>query len=206
MSGIFWLSLYFFLKTARLNRFLRNESFLLIPPIILICCFSLFINAQIGVRYILPALPPLFIFCGRLAVTLKHSRSHLSKIVCLLLVYLIISTLSFHPHYLSYFNELVGKRVNSYKVLADSNLDWGQNSLYLEDYLESNPETIFEPITPRSGTIIVGANSLVGVFNPERFRWLRENFEPIGHLAYSYLIFEVSQDDLKSLREKGIIE
>jgi len=31
----------------------------------------------------------------------------------------------------------------------------------------------------------VGANQLVGIYGPERYRWLREHFSPIGHVAYS---------------------
>jgi hypothetical protein len=38
-----------------------------------------------------------------------------------------VSVLRVHPHYLAYFNEPAGGPANGYRLLADSNLDWGQD-------------------------------------------------------------------------------
>jgi hypothetical protein len=57
-----------------------------------------------------------------------------------LVAYLLISNLSYFPHYISYFNELLLDRKMGYTILADSNLDWAQNKIYLEEYLEANPD------------------------------------------------------------------
>ena len=46
------------------------------------------------------------------------------------------------------------------------------------------------------------ANWLVGVFAPEKFRWLRENFEPDGHIAYSYLVYRITPQDLERLNTR----
>jgi hypothetical protein len=42
-----------------------------------------------------------------------------------------------HPDHLAYFNELVGPR-NGYRYLIDSNLDWGQDLLPLQAWLDGN--------------------------------------------------------------------
>ena len=47
------------------------------------------------------------------------------------------------------------------------------------------------PTRPTTGLIVVDVNHLVGVYKPERYRWLREHFEPVGHIAYSYLVYEI---------------
>jgi len=35
--------------------------------------------------------------------------------------------------------------------------------------------------------------------DPEKFRWLRENFEPIGTIAPSYLLFEITPEQMQHL-------
>ncbi len=42
------------------------------------------------------------------------------------------------PHYLAYFNELVGGPENGYKFLVDSNLDWGQDLKGLKKWMDKN--------------------------------------------------------------------
>jgi hypothetical protein len=105
--------------------------------------------------------------------------------------------LSYYPHFIPYFNELVGDRRLAYRILADSNLDWRQHLWYQARYMAEHPGLIVEPDGPTAGTIVVGANSLTGVAgDPEKFRWLRDNFRPVDHIAYSTLVYRVEQADL----------
>ena len=53
-------------------------------------------------------------------------------------------------------------------------------------------ERATRPALPDSGRIVVNVNQLVGLRDPEQFRWLRENYEPIGSIGYSHIIFEVT--------------
>jgi hypothetical protein len=50
------------------------------------------------------------------------------------------SSLWIFPHSLSYFNELVGGPKGGAKHLLDSNIDWGQDLLYLKDWLDRHPD------------------------------------------------------------------
>ncbi len=43
------------------------------------------------------------------------------------------------PHYLAYFNELVGGPRNGHLYVVDSNLDWGQDLPLVKEYIERNP-------------------------------------------------------------------
>ncbi|MBN1813299.1 MAG: glycosyltransferase family 39 protein [Anaerolineae bacterium] len=95
---------------------------------------SLISRLNYGHRYLLPILPLLAIGIGRLGPGL-FDRSRLWRYAGgLLLVWLVSGTLWIHPHYLAYFNELVGPR-NGYRVLVDSNVDWGQDLPALEQYV-----------------------------------------------------------------------
>ena len=73
--------------------------------------------------------------------------------------------------------------MNAYRYLADSNLDWEDHGYYIEEFQRRHPEMsiTIEPARgkPVPGWILVGANGLVGIFEPERFRWLREGFVPV---------------------------
>ncbi len=200
---ILCVSLFVYLwNKKRGEHFWQNEIFILLPVSFFIIYFNFFYNVQIGIRFYLVIFPLLYVFAGQLLYGWV-SFSRITKIaLCALAVYLGISVLSYYPHYISYFNEFVWNRTMSYKYLADSNLDWGQNKNYLSQYMKTHPEAIYEPTQIEAGQIIVSANDLLGIgvgINPSKFAWLKENFTPTGTVAYSYLIFDISQQDLARL-------
>jgi hypothetical protein len=92
--------------------------------------------------------------------------------------------------------ETVWDRTKAYRILVDSNLGWSQNKWYVERYLRRHPDALFEPDGPQAGTIVVSVNKYVGMWAPERYRWLRENFEPVGHIAHGHLILRVTPEAL----------
>jgi hypothetical protein len=56
----------------------------------------------------------------------------------MLVIWLIVINLSAWPHYLSYFNEIVGGSDKGWKYLRDSNIDWGQDLPALANYLREH--------------------------------------------------------------------
>ncbi len=194
------LALFSYAANLKRFHFARDELLLAVP----VAFFSIYVNffssADLGIRYFLPVTVMLHILCGSFLSTALPNAIRRLRIAAPLLLYLIISVLSYHPHYLAYFNEIVWDRTTAYQYLADSNLDWNENRAYLNDYLNAHPEAIYEPKQPTTGTIVVGVNALTGAWNynvttkaemKEQFRWLRENFKPVGQIAYSYLIYEI---------------
>jgi hypothetical protein len=110
----------------------RRGLFLLIPAVIYFgCCLASPFN--IGYRHLLPVLPLLFIFSGQVANT--DWRPKQTWAIGVVLLGLVVGSLAIFPHYLAYFNELVGGPSRGYKVLADSNLDWGQDLIGLREYM-----------------------------------------------------------------------
>jgi hypothetical protein len=175
-------------------------ALLLVPFAVVMLFFSLCVDPQLGIRYVLPALPLLILAAARGAADARGFRRWL---VPLLLAWQAVSTLSYHPHFIPYFNELIGRRVNAYKYLADSNLDWEDHGYHIDEFQRRHPEMsiTIEPARgkPVPGWILVGANGLVGIFVPERFRWLREGFEPVGHVAYSHLLYYIPPERMSTL-------
>ena len=179
------------------NRKRLADCSLLIPPLVIFLFFSLLCTAQIGVRLLLPVLPFLYVFISQV-VTHKPQKMKLAYRlgVPLLFLWFAASSLSFHPHYLSYFNEFVGDRVNMYTFLADSNVDWGQNQHYLEKYIKDNPDKHIKVLPPKgtTGIVVVNVNELVGVTSgPRKYRWIRSRYDPVAHIAYSWLVFDIPQ-------------
>lgn len=195
------LAVVVFIIGRNKRQFLENELFLVGPIVFFSIYFNFYFRAQIGIRFILVIFPFLYIFCGSLLKNWQPLNSWKRSVVGLLLIYLIGSVLSYFPHYIPYFNELVWDRRLSYKVLADSNLDWGQGEYYLTQYLDLHPYAQFEPSKPVYGEVVVSANRLVGVLgDPERFKWLRDHFEPDETIAYSYLVYKITAEELEKAR------
>ncbi len=180
--------------------FLKNpldEISLLLIPLGLFIFFSFFCTAQIGIRYLLPAFPFVYVSLGKIAVyqSKKYTRFY-KAIPAGLMLWFLISSFSFYPHYISYFNELIGDRKNMYKYLADSNVDWGQNGNYLYEYIKKHEEKekiSVRPAQPTDGLVLVNINHLVGIFPTirEKYAWLRNHHNPVDHIGYSWLIYRI---------------
>lgn len=180
--------------------FLRNEAVLYWPILFFMVYFNFFYRAQIGIRYVLVVVPLLYVLSGSLVAEGTTLTRPMKGALTTAIGALILSVLSHFPHFLPYFNELVWDPTKAYTVLADSNIDWGQNRWYLAKYTATHPDVVVEPNAPTAGTILVGVNKLTGVTDdPERFRWLREHFTPVDHVAYATLVYKVSKTDLERL-------
>jgi len=193
---IFLVALFGYFSRRGQRGLRREEIFLLVPILVYWVSLNFFFNAEVGVRHALPVVILATIFCGRF---LANPESKLRRYTALVLVgWTAASALSYYPHFISYFNEFVPDRKLAYRHLADSNLDWRGNEWYLTEYVRRHPDVIVDPRKPHAGRIIVPVNALVGVNrNPEEYRWLREHFTPVDHIAYSYLVYDVPKDMLR---------
>jgi hypothetical protein len=178
------------------------EAFLVVPVLVLLLDLSLYFRLDIGFRYFLPALPLLFVFIARVAAPdLYGPRAPLRPWrlagVGVLLAWLAVSSFSVHPHYLAYFNELAGGPANGWRWLIDSNLDWGQDEELVRRVVAAHSpvRVLFDPSGPVAGRIAVSVSNLVGR-DPDaarRHAWLRDNFEPIATIGYSWKLFDVGE-------------
>jgi hypothetical protein len=115
----------------------------------------LLISSQTGInshlRYLLPLFPFLFICISRVGLLLVESGIPLDRkgpltrlsgaaIVVVAVGVNVLSTVRIHPHYLSYFNELAGGPENGWRHLLESNIDWGQDLLFLKRWVKEHPE------------------------------------------------------------------
>lgn len=141
------------------RRTMRFEEYCVLVPAVFYLAVASASRLQLGIRYILLVYPLLFIFVGGAAAGLLGAKRALKRLapvaVAVLLLWYCVGTLRAFPHYLAYFNELVGGPKNGYRCLIDSNLDWGQDLPGLAKFLkqQGNPEVIlsfFGTASPKS--------------------------------------------------------
>jgi 4-amino-4-deoxy-L-arabinose transferase-like glycosyltransferase len=154
--------------------------------------FTVGCTAQIGFRYLLPMMPLCYVALGVIPGSVDWSRLAAKGLLVVAFGWLLLSTMSYYPHWLSYLNEAVPDRTSLYRYCADSNLDWGQDQWYARRYLKRHPDVRLAPAQPTRGKLLVSVNDLVGVTAPrDRYRWLRDGYQPSATVAYSWLLFIV---------------
>ena len=115
-----------------------DVRWLLLPAIGVFVAFSLLTRVNIGIRYILPAFPFLFILAGRADFLWERGRVAGKLLLLLLMIWLAAEIGFIYPHCHSYFNQFVGGPKNGYRFLVDSNLDWGQDLKALKRYMDES--------------------------------------------------------------------
>ena len=126
---------------------------------------TLLSNVSTGYRFLLPILPYLYLEIAHvakqqidkvtnlqnikatkqqndkgLAYALRTTHYALRITFFSLLLWHLLATMTIAPHYLTYFNALVGGPDGGHRYLVDSNLDWGQAFKSLRAYLEEQRE------------------------------------------------------------------
>jgi 4-amino-4-deoxy-L-arabinose transferase-like glycosyltransferase len=100
---------------------------------------TLMSTVSTGYRFLLPVLPFCFLLIAGLfrhgAAWLRKPRLRWGSWAVLLALGLLVAGRS-HPHYLTYFNFLVGGPAGGHRYLVDSNLDWGQSFNALRAYMD----------------------------------------------------------------------
>jgi Dolichyl-phosphate-mannose-protein mannosyltransferase len=91
---------------------------------------------NIGVRHLLPLYPVLYLLAG--AVVWLPRRRWGATVLAILLAGHAAASLSIRPHYLAYFNPLLGGPEHGYEHFVDSSLDWGQDLPGLKRWLATH--------------------------------------------------------------------
>ena len=115
----------------------RDDLFIGVPPLAFFLAVTT-TRLNLGYRHMLPILPFLALHMGRLASlplrgTLRFDLRPLLPLV--LAVWLTASTIAIYPHFLAYFNVIGGGPENGWRILVDSNIDWGQDLIGLRSWM-----------------------------------------------------------------------
>jgi hypothetical protein len=131
-----------------------DEALIWLPMIAIVTLLTFSMRNQFAsVRYVLPAFPFLFLGISRVGIVPEtgwNSRTGGGRGPAPVLAgsVLILGAIAWdgialarvHPHELSYFNEIAGGPDRGWKHLTESNIDWGQDLLFLKDWVDRHPE------------------------------------------------------------------
>ena len=102
---------------------------------------ALMTNLNLGLRHILPVYPYLFVVLGICIGNLLERWPRAGGIVAAVLVLgLVTETAISYPNYLAFFNVLSGGSEGGFRLLGDSNLDWGQDLPALAAWRKEHPD------------------------------------------------------------------
>ena len=171
---------------------------------------AIFARFNLGERHVLPMYPFAILFAAAAWEWARHKPAAVALLM-LLAALNAADALRVAPGYLSYFTPFV-RSSESYRLLTDSNLDWGQGLLALRDYQRDHPGerislSYFGSVDPQaygiqsdffgghkqvSGTVVVSATNLSGQYlaEPEKYRWLLKH-KPVTILDHSLYVFQV---------------
>jgi len=171
---------------------------------------AIFAKLNLGERLILAVYPFALLLCGSLWQFTRDRRAVLVLLLCALTVH-VVDVMRYAPDNLSYFNLFV-RPANSYKILSDSNVDWGEGLIALRDYQQAHPRVPIHlayfgsvapavygvqaaPLMPHehvSGTVIVSATFLTGqtLPDPNSYHWVLQ-YPVKTILNHSLYVFEV---------------
>lgn len=142
------IAFFFFFRSLRkisLKKWIEShfEELSMFAFIITYLVIAMRSKSQIGIRHILPIFPFAYILVSiRIQNWIEKIKLiPLKKIAISLVLFLLAwygaSSLSSFPHYIPYFNELVGGSKSGYEYVVDSNVDWGQGLKRLSKWVEN---------------------------------------------------------------------
>lgn len=121
----------------------RDRRFVtLLVPLAAYAALAMSSHINIGVRHFLPVYPFLFVLGGAALDRLWGLRRRVvgRSLVVLAIGGAFAATAGAYPDYMGYMNELTAGRP-AWRVLADSNVEWGDDVVQLADFLHARGET-----------------------------------------------------------------
>jgi hypothetical protein len=127
--------------TVALRRPAARPSGELVPLVCAVGILAL-VSSQTGfnhhLRYVLPALPLGYVWMSR--VFAPGRPQWVAAVGACCVVGSAASSLWYYPHSMSYFNQLAGGPAAGPRHLHNSNVDWGQDLLYLKEWCDRHPD------------------------------------------------------------------
>lgn len=171
---------------------LAGEGLLLAAASVFFIIPSFFSNSQVGIRHVLPVLVIFAVLSGGAFKGWTEFSMARKWLLAGCILYVAVSVGSYFPHMIPYFNEILTDRKLAYRFLADSNLDWKQDTWEVERFLHNHPDVILEPKERVAGRILVSGDLLAGVWPRKADYFLRlERLQPVAQVGYGHFLFVV---------------
>ena len=176
---------------ARLGDGALGAGLLLATLLVHLGYFSLIFRTQVGYRFVLMCVPVAYLLAAAgLAPLAPSRRAAMAAVAAVALA--ILENAMYFGNPLSFTNAAVWPKKQAFRLIADSNLDWGQHDAAMERWRRRpGVHTHFNPLHLLPGHDTFSVNELAGVDEFERHRFLRENADPAGHIGHTHVWFDV---------------
>jgi len=113
----------------------REALFLLVLPALWLLTM-MWGGVDVGIRYLLPMYPFLFLVASRLSTFSFRPRLLMPAILLTTIAWNAVGTLALAPHFLASASVIAGGPSGLARFLSDSNVDWGQDLAGLKRYMD----------------------------------------------------------------------
>jgi hypothetical protein len=165
--------------------------------------FSFFFATQVGFRFVLMCLPlAALIAAAGLAPLVQTPRGR--RWATLVAVAAMAESVPYLGHHLAFTSAAVWPKGEAFRLVNNSNLDWGQNDEKIRGWLEERGlgAAAFNPVHAIPGDNVLGLNVLAGVGKFRQHLWLREHVPPVAHLGHTYLRFHIDPATYERMLEE----
>jgi len=208
----------------------RDDQYLWLPALFWFGVHSA-LALDLGVRYLLPVYPLLFVLAGGIVPALRRTRlrAWAPALALVLIGGQTATALAAYPDYLPFFNHLAGGKEGGIRWLDDSNLDWGQDLERLPAWLAAHgverPHLLYygfsvpaaydvdyQPMTrsdwfeaPRPGDYVISAHYLLlGLHEADRSGIATDwlrRYEPVDVLGGTLYLYRIRPQDTPRSKE-----
>jgi hypothetical protein len=155
--------------------------------------FSLLFRTQIGYRFALMCIPLGYVLAASGLRGWKIPRAALVGAV--VVVVALAESLYYWGNPLAFTHAGIWPKRSVWRLMADSNVDYGQDRGRIRRYLaDLGTPTHLNPLHVLPGHNTVDLSDFVGIGDPERYRWLRENLPPDGQIGFTHLYWVLDDD------------
>ncbi len=162
--------------------------------------FSFFFRTQVGYRYVLMLLPIACVLAAR-GWTMAIGPARSGPLLAVVALLSLVETVRYREHPLAFTNAIVGDERLAFRYVADSNLDWGQDSDAIAAWV-ADRRAIRDPYHLLPGTNVFGASLVAGVWFPERYEHLRTRYRtPDEAPFYSHVVWSVDAREFETYLE-----
>ena len=199
---LFFLRALFFKKIRNVS---GHENWVILLPTAAVILVTFIDTTAVGIRYLFPVLPLLFVWIGGLARLAARSNAWRLGLLFLTTANALL-VLPMFPNYLSYFNSFAGGMRGGHRLVRGSDADWGQGLKELKRYMEKEaiPEITLEYFGSADPTFYgiryeelsnveskIPSNKVyaVSVFYLEHAEWTRDS-KPVAFVGGSLFIYD----------------
>jgi len=163
---------------------------------LLLAYFSFLFHAQIGYRFVLMCVPIGYVIAAAGLATLRV-RPRVIVLGAVVALSALAENAAYLGNHLSFTNVAVQPKKRVLRWISHSNIDWRHNEDRADAYLARAGigRDRLDPPHILPGRNLLRHYHAAGNLRFQRYRWVRENLDPVAHFEHTFLLFDLAPTD-----------